>query len=64
MDNIPTKEELDTKAEETHSLWLVALEAKRVASACEEELKEMRYQYYSDKMHPNTIFRKYGRLKI
>lgn len=46
MDNIPTKKEIDAKALETHDLWLVAIEAKRAAAACEEELKDMRYTYY------------------
>jgi len=50
MNDIPTKEELDAKAEETHSLWSVALKAKRVASACEEEFKQMRYKFYSIKL--------------
>ena len=46
MDNIPTKKELDTKAEEVNSLWLVVLKAKRIAAACEEEFKDMRYRFY------------------
>ncbi len=48
MDNIPTKKELDAKAEEVHVLWLEAREATRTASACEEEYKEMRYTYYAN----------------
>lgn len=50
MDNIPTKKELVAKAEEVHALWWVALEAKRAAAACEEEYKEMRYKFYSNKL--------------
>ena len=46
MDGIPTKEDLDAKAKETHDLWSAALEAKRIAAACEEEFKNMRYRYY------------------
>jgi hypothetical protein len=46
MDNIPTKKELDAKAEETHALWAKANEARCIAAACEEELKDMRYTYY------------------
>ena len=37
MDNIPTKEELDAKLEETNTLWGKANEARRIAAACEEE---------------------------
>lgn len=47
MDNIPTKKELDAKAEEVHTLWLKELEARREAAACEDEYKEMRFRYYS-----------------
>ena len=50
MDNIPTKEELDAKAEEVHALWLKARKVSRDAAACEEELKEMRYQYYLNRL--------------
>lgn len=46
MENIPTKEELDAKAKEAHDLWSAALDAKRIAAACEEDLKDMRYTYY------------------
>ena len=46
VNNIPTKEELGAKAEEVHNLWRIALEAKRIAAACEEEFKDMRYTYY------------------
>ena len=50
MDNIPTKEELDAKAEEVHALRLKELEAKRIAAACEEDLKDMRHRFYSSKL--------------
>lgn len=48
----PTKKELDAKANETHALWVKANEAGRIAAACEEEFKEMRHRYYSNKFYP------------
>jgi len=51
MDNIPTKKELTAKAAEAHALWLKARKANRTAAACEEEYKEMRYKFYSNKLY-------------
>jgi len=45
---VPTKKNLDDKAEELHKLWVAARKASNLAAACEKEYKDMRYKYYAN----------------